>query len=60
MVTVTDGNNKRVSVAALIAVKARQPPRPIYLAHYGRSKAKRKGLTEAGYTRILDAAIEDS
>ena len=52
----TGGSNKRVSLAALIAVKAGQQPRLIYRVHAGRRGDKRKGFTEAGYARLLDAA----
>jgi len=53
---VTGGSNKRVSLAALIAVKAGQRPRLLFRVHSGRSGDKRKGFTEAGYARLLDAA----
>jgi hypothetical protein len=45
----TGGSNKRVSVAALIAVKPGQRPRLIYRVHHGRGSRKdqRKGFTEA-------------
>jgi putative transposase len=56
VVTVTGGSNKRVSLAALIAVKAGQRPRLVYRVHRGRQADKRKGFTEAGYARLLDAA----
>ena len=57
VVTVTGGSNKRVSVAALIAVKAGQQPRLIFRVHPGpRRGEKRKGFTEADYIRLLDAA----
>jgi transposase len=56
VVTVTGGSNKRVSVAALIAVKPGQRPRLVYRVHRGRGKDKRKGFTEADYARLLDAA----
>jgi transposase len=58
VVTVTGGSNKRVSLAALIAVKAGQRPRLIYRVHAGRRRRgdKRKGFTEADYARLLDAA----
>jgi transposase len=56
VVTVTGGSNKRVSLAALIAVKAGQRPRLVYRVHAGRRGDKRKGFTEAGYARLLDAA----
>ena len=58
MVRVTGGSNKRVSVAALIAIKPGCRPRLIYRVHHGRGhgKDKRKGFTEADYARLLDAA----
>ena len=57
VVTVTGGSNKRVSLAALIAVKPGQRPRLIYRVHTGRRRGdKRKGFTETGYARLLDAA----
>lgn len=58
MVTVTGGSNKRVSLAALIAVKAGRRPRLVFRVHYQRRSGgdKRKGFTEAGYARLLDAA----
>ena len=52
----TGGSNKRVSLAALIAVKAGQRPRLLYRVHAGRRGDKRKGFTETGYARLLDAA----
>jgi transposase len=59
VVTVTGGHNSRVSLAALIAVKAGQRPRLVFRVHDGRRRArgdKRKGFTEAEYARLLDAA----
>jgi hypothetical protein len=58
VVTVTGGSNKRVSLAALIAVKSGQRPRLIYRVHPGRrpGKDRRKGFTEADYARLLDGA----
>jgi transposase len=57
VVTVTGGSNKRVSLAALIAVKAGQRPRLVYRVHRrARRGDKRKGFTEADYARLLDAA----
>jgi DDE superfamily endonuclease len=58
VVKVTGGSNKRVSLAALIAVKAGQRPRLIYRVHYHRRSGgdKRKGFTETDYARLLDAA----
>jgi DDE superfamily endonuclease len=58
VVKVTGGSNKRVSLAALIAIKPGQRPRLIYRVHQGRRRGKdqRKGFTEAGYAALLDAA----
>jgi putative transposase len=56
VVAVTGGSNKRMPVAALIAVKSGQRPRLIFRVHHGRRGDKRKGFTEAGYARLLDAA----
>ena len=57
VVTVTGGSNKRVSLAALIAVKAGQRPRLLYRVHQRpRRGDKRKGFTETDYARLLDAA----
>ena len=60
MVTVTGGSNKRVSLAALIAVKTGCRPRLIYRVHAarprGRAGDRRKGFTEPDYARLLDAA----
>jgi DDE superfamily endonuclease len=56
VVTVTGGSNKRVSLAALIAVKPGQWPRLIYRVHRGRRGERRKGFTETDYARLLDAA----
>ena len=60
VVTVTGGSNKRVSLAALIAVKPGCRPRLIYRVHaarrHGRAGDRRKGFTEADYARLLDAA----
>jgi DDE superfamily endonuclease len=58
VVKVTGSSNKRVSLAALIAVKPVQRPRLIYRVHTGRSSRKdqRKGFTETDYARLLDAA----
>jgi transposase len=59
VVTVTGGHNSRVSLAALIAVKAGQRPRLVFRVHDGRRRSrgdKRKGFTEAEYARLLDAA----
>ena len=57
MVTVTGGSSKRVSLAALIAVKAGQRPRLACRVHQGRRRGdKRKGFTETDCARLLDAA----
>ena len=55
---VTGASNRRVSVAAPIAVKSGHRPRLIYRVHHGRRQAKdqRKGFTETGYAHLLDAA----
>ena len=54
----TGGSNKRVSLAALIAIKPGRRPRLIYRVHKGRRHGKdnRKGFTETGYAELLDAA----
>jgi hypothetical protein len=57
VVTVTGGSNKRVSLAALIAVKPGHRARLIYRVHAGRPRGDlRKGFTETDYARLLDAA----
>jgi putative transposase len=58
VVTVTGGSNKRVSLAALIAIKPGQAPRLIYRVHKARHRGKdqRKGFTETGYAQLFDAA----
>jgi putative transposase len=58
VVTVTGGHNRRVSLAALIAVKPGCHPRLIYRVHRGRGRGRdrRKGFTETGYAQLLDAA----
>jgi putative transposase len=58
VVRVTGSANRRVSVAALICVKPGQRPRLIYRTHTGRrhGAGQRKGFTETGYARLLDAA----
>jgi len=53
---VTGGSNKRVSLAALIAVRAGQRPRLVFRVHAGRRGDSRKGFTETEYARLLDAA----
>ena len=53
----TGAHNKRVSLAALICVKPGQRPRLIYRTHTSRRRGnQRKGFTETGYARLLDAA----
>ena len=58
VVRVTGGSNRRVSLAALIAVKAGQRPRLLYRVHSVRHRDgdKRKGFTETDYARLVDAA----
>ena len=58
MVRVTGGSNKRVSLAALIAIKPGQRPRLIYRVHHRRGSRndRRKGFTEPDYAQLLDAA----
>src|SRR5205823_1469705 len=58
VVTVTGGSNRRVSLAALIAIKPGQAPRLIYRVHKNRRRRgdQRKGFTEADYARFFDAA----
>jgi hypothetical protein len=58
VVTVTGGSNKRVSLAALIAIKPGCRPRLIYRVHKSRHRGKdqRKGFIETDYARLLDAA----
>jgi transposase len=58
VVTVTGGSNKRISLAALIAVRPGQRPRLIYRVHHGRRSRddRRKGFTEADYARLPDDA----
>ena len=58
VVTVTGGSNKRVSLAALIAIKPGCRPRLIYRVHNSRRRRTdpRKGFTEADYAQFLDAA----
>ena len=53
----TGGSNKRVSLAALIAIKPGCRPRLIYRVHHSRrGKDQRKGFTETDYARLLDDA----
>ena len=57
-VAVTGGHNKRVSLAALIAVREGQRPRLTCRVRDGRPRKgdKRKGFNEAGYARLPDGA----
>lgn len=49
----TGGSNKRISLAALIAVKAGQRPRLIYRVHRGPRRGEQgKGFTETDYARL--------
>ena len=53
----TGGSNKRISLAALIAIKPGCRPRLIYRVHRSRrGKNRRKGFTETDYAQLLDAA----
>ena len=54
----TAANHPRLSLAALLATKPGHRPRLIYRTHPGRRRrpGARKGLTEADYARLLDAA----
>ena len=52
----TGGSNKRVSLAALIAVKPGHRPRLVYRTRTRRPGDQRKGFTETDYARFLDAA----
>ncbi|MFI1035182.1 transposase [Streptomyces sp. NPDC020951] len=58
VVRVTAQGTKRVSMAALICIKAGRTSRLIYRIHLDRGPAKgrRKGFTETDYARLLDAA----
>jgi len=58
VVKVTGGSNRRVSLAALVCIKPGQRPRLIYRVHHARRRRNdaRKGFTETGYARLLDAA----
>jgi len=56
VVKVTGGSNKRVSLAALIAIKPGCRPRLIYRVHTRRGTDQRKGFTEPAYALLLDAA----
>jgi hypothetical protein len=52
---VKDRSNKRVSLAAPIAIRPGCRPQLIYRLHKGRRRGKdqRKGFTETGYARVL-------
>ena len=54
----TAANSPRLSLAALLATKPGHRPRLLYRTHPGRRRRPggRKGLTEADYARLLDAA----
>ena len=54
----TGGHDTRVSLAALIAVRAGCRPRLIFRTHRARRADKRKGFTEREYARFLDAAYQ--
>jgi DDE superfamily endonuclease len=58
VVKVTGSANRRVSLAALIAVKPGSRARLIYRVHQhrGSGTGRRKGFTETGYAHLLDAA----
>jgi len=55
---VTAQNHPRLSLAALVATKPGHRPRLIYRTHRGHRQGirRRKGLTEADYAALLDAA----
>src|SRR6185437_16056634 len=52
VVTVTGGASKRVSLAALIAVRPGRRPRLVYRTRARRPGSKRKGFTETDYARF--------
>ena len=52
----TGGSSKRVSLAALIAVKPGHRPRLLCRTRTRRPGDQRKGFTETDYARFLDAA----
>jgi len=58
VVKVTGSSNKRVSLAALIAIKPGCAPRLIYRVHQPRRRRgdQRKGFTETDYAHLFDAA----
>jgi hypothetical protein len=57
-VKVTGGSNRRVSLAALIAIKPGHRPRLIYRVRNSRRRGndQRKGVTETDCAALLDAA----
>jgi DDE superfamily endonuclease len=57
VVKVTGSSNRRVSLAALIAIKPGRRPRLIYRVHHPGSHHgdPRKGFTETGFAQLLDA-----
>jgi DDE superfamily endonuclease len=55
-VRVTGGSNRRVSLAALVAVRPGHRPRLIYRTRARRPGDQRKDFTEKDYARFLDAA----
>ena len=56
MVKVTGGSNRRVSLAALIAIKPGHRPRLIYRVRKSRRRGDpRKGVTETDCAALLDA-----
>jgi len=58
VVRVTGASNRRVSLAALIAIKPGCRARLIYRVHHARRHRgdRRKGFTEMDYAQLLDAA----
>ena len=56
VVTVTGGQDTRVSLAALLATRPGQRPRLVYRTHRARRADQRKGFIEHEYARFLDAA----
>ncbi len=55
----TGGSNKRMSLAALIAVRPGCRPRLIFRTRTRRPGDKRKGFAETDYARFLDAAHQE-
>jgi hypothetical protein len=58
VVKVTGGSNRRVSLAALLAIKPGYRARLIYLLHHARRRHsdRRNGVTETDCAVLLDAA----